>query len=128
MKFFRCKLCGQIVGMIKETGVPMICCGEEMEEIVPLTKEEGLTEKHVPVFKVSNNKVITNIGSIPHPTTSEHHIEWVALVTSKGNQRKCLKPGDAPSVMFMIDDDEEVQEIYAYCNLHSLWKAKVSSK
>lgn len=128
MKFYKCKMCGQIVGMVKETGVPMICCGQEMEEIIPIDKEEGLSEKHVPVFKINKGKVITQIGSIPHPMTKDHYIEWVALVTNKGNQRKSLKPGDAPNVVFMLDDDEYVEEILAYCNIHSLWRVKVNER
>ena len=125
MKFKRCAICGQIVGMIKDTNVPMICCGEEMEEIVPKTKEDEFKEKHIPVYKLTRGKLLTNIGSIPHPMTKDHYIEWVALVTNKGNQRKCLKPGDAPLVTFELDDDEIVETIYAYCNIHSLWKIDV---
>ena len=55
--------------------------------------------------------------------TEEHYIEWVSLKTKFGNQRKALKPGDAPEVSFLIEKDDEVEAVYAYCNLHSLWKA-----
>lgn len=125
MKFYKCQLCGQIIGMVKETGVPIICCGQEMEEIIPHIDEKGLSEKHIPVYKIKNKKIVVRIGSIPHPMTNEHYIEWVALVTNKGNQKKSLKPGDAPEVRFVLDDGEIVEEIYAYCNLHSLWKIKL---
>ena len=126
MKFYKCNLCGQIVDMIKETKVPMICCGDTMSEIIPKTNEDGLSEKHIPVINLKKGKLVVNIGEIPHPMTSEHFIEWVAIVTNKGNQRKCLKPGDAPIVTFMLEKDELVKEIYAYCNIHSLWKLEVS--
>lgn len=125
MKFYKCQLCGQIIGMVKETGVPIICCGQEMEEIIPHADEKGLSEKHIPVYKIKNKKIVVRIGSIPHPMTNEHYIEWVALVTNQGNQKKSLKPGDAPEVRFVLDDGEIVEEIYAYCNLHSLWKIKL---
>lgn len=121
MKFYKCNLCGQVVGMINETGVPMICCGEEMVVILAKSNEEGLKEKHVPTYKISNNKLLVRVGEIPHPMTKDHYIEWIALVTNKGNQRKSLKPGDAPFVSFMLDKDEVVEAIYAYCNIHSLW-------
>lgn len=125
MKFYRCKRCGQIVAMVNETGVPIICCGAEMQEITPKTRESGLTEKHLPDFKIVNRRLEVKIGEIPHPMTNDHYIEWIALVTNKGNQRKCLKPGDAPYAAFMLDKDEEVKEIYEYCNLHSLWKKEI---
>jgi len=53
----------------------------------------------------------------------EHYIEWVSLQTKQGNQRKVLQPGDAPKVCFAICEGDEVEAVYAYCNLHSLWKA-----
>ena len=99
----------------------MICCGEDMVEIIPHSTEDSVGEKHIPVYKIKNGRVTVNVGSIPHPMTSDHYIEWVAIVTSKGNQRKCLKPGDAPEVTFLLEKDEILKEIYAYCNIHSLW-------
>ncbi len=122
MKFLRCKKCGQIVGVVKDTGVPVICCGETMEELIPHVDEKGLSEKHIPVYAVKKGKCIAKIGMIPHPMTDDHYIEWVALVTNKGNQRKELEPGKSPRAEFSLDEDEVVEEIYAYCNLHQLWK------
>ena len=121
MKFYRCAHCGQIVAFIKKTGVPVICCGEPMQEIIPGTADASL-EKHVPVVEVRENKVFVTVGSVEHPMTEEHYIEWVALCTKLGNQRKLLKPGDKPQVCFSMCDGDEVEAVYAYCNLHSLWK------
>ena len=122
MKFYRCKHCGQIVAVVKATGVPIICCGSPMEEIVPGTTDAAV-EKHVPVYEVANGKVTVTVGSVEHPMTEEHYIEWIALKTKGGNQRKALKPGDAPKTEFAILEGDEVEAVYAYCNLHSLWKA-----
>ena len=33
-KFYRCAVCGQIVAMVKETPVPIMCCGAPMQEII----------------------------------------------------------------------------------------------
>ena len=33
-KFYRCEHCGNIIAMVKNTGVPVVCCGEKMKEIV----------------------------------------------------------------------------------------------
>ena len=122
MVFYRCPICGQIVAIVKKTGVPLVCCGKPMQEIVPGTTDASV-EKHVPVYEVKDGKVSVNVGSVAHPMTEEHYIEWVSLKTKFGNQRKALKPGDAPEVSFLIEKDDEVEAVYAYCNLHSLWKA-----
>lgn len=122
MKFYRCSHCGQIIAIVKKTGVPVICCGEPMKEIVPGTVDASL-EKHVPVFEVKGGKVFVTVGAVPHPMLPEHYIEWVSIQTKYGNQRKELKPGDEPKVCFSICEDDEVLAVYAYCNLHSLWKA-----
>ncbi len=122
MKFYRCAHCGQIVAIVKATGVPVVCCGEKMQEIIPGTTDASL-EKHVPVYEVGNGRVLVKVGSAAHPMIPEHYIEWVSLQTRFGNQRKALKPGDEPKVCFSICEGDEVEAVYAYCNLHSLWKA-----
>jgi superoxide reductase len=121
-KFYICKHCGKIVALVKESGVPVVCCGEKMQEIIPGTTDAS-TEKHIPVYRVENNKVIVTIGSIEHPMTEDHYIEWVSLQTTSGNQRKLLNPNTKPEVTFAILDTDQVISVYAYCNLHSLWKA-----
>lgn len=126
MKYLKCNLCGQIIEVVTDTNMPIICCNEQMHEIKANEKEEELKEKHIPVYKIEKGKVITRIGSVPHPMSKDHYIEWVALVTNKGKQQKCLKPGDFPRVEFSLGKDERVEEIYAYCNIHSLWKIKVN--
>ena len=122
MKFYRCSHCGQIIAIVKETGVPVICCGEPMGEVIPGTTDASL-EKHVPVVSVEGNIVLVSVGSAAHPMLPEHYIEWVAIQTKFGNQRKQLSPGDEPKACFSICDGDEVEAVYAYCNLHSLWKA-----
>ena len=121
MVFYRCEHCGQIVAIVKKTGVPIVCCGKPMTEIVPGTTDASV-EKHVPVYTVENGIVTVTVGSVEHPMLPEHYIEWIALKTTGGNQRKVLKPGDAPKACFAICEGDEVEAVYAYCNLHSLWK------
>lgn len=121
-KFLKCSHCGNIVGMVHDAGVPMMCCGQKMNELIAGTTEASL-EKHIPVFTIEGNKVIVKVGAVEHPMIEEHYIEWVSLQTKYGNQRKALKAGDKPEVCFAICDGDEVEAVYAYCNLHSLWKA-----
>lgn len=121
-QFFICKHCGNIIAYVKDSGVRVSCCGEEMKELIPGTTDAA-REKHVPVYSVENGTVSVNVGEIDHPMLAEHYIEWVSLQTKFGNQRKQLNPGDAPSVTFALSDGDEVEAVYAYCNLHGLWKA-----
>ena len=123
MKFFRCDHCGNFVGVINDAGVPMMCCGQKMTEVVAGTTDAAV-EKHVPVVTVDGNIVKAVVGSVEHPMAEEHYIEWVSLQTKQGNQRKALVPGQAPEVEFAICDGDEVEAVYAYCNLHGLWKAE----
>jgi superoxide reductase len=122
IKFYQCENCGQIIAKVNDTGVPVVCCGKPMKEIVAGTVEAS-KEKHIPVYSVDGGTVTVRIGSIDHPMTEEHYIEWVVLQTREGNQRKLLSPGSAPEVCFRICDCDEVVAVYAYCNLHGLWKA-----
>lgn len=122
MKFYRCAHCGQIVAAVKKTGVPVVCCGEPMQEIIP-GATDAAQEKHVPVYEVSDGKVSVTVGSVTHPMEEKHYIEWIAVQTKRGNQRKALLPGMEPKACFALCEGDEVEAVYAYCNLHSLWKA-----
>ena len=122
MKFFKCEKCGKIVAMVKTSACDTMCCGEAMKEIVANTVDAA-KEKHVPEYKVNGNVVEVVVGSVAHPMTEEHLIEWVLRETEQGNQRKTLKAGQEPKVSFAICDGDKVKAVYAYCNLHGLWKA-----
>ena len=122
-KFYICKHCGNLIGFIHNTGVPIICCGESMTEMEANTVDAS-HEKHLPQITVDGNTVSVKIGSVPHPMLAEHFIEWVYLQTEKGGQRKCLKPGDTPEAVFALHDDKPVAA-FAFCNLHGLWKTEL---
>ena len=122
MKFYRCNHCKQIITKLNDSGVPVICCGEPMKELVPNTTDAA-GEKHVPVVEVNGKDVKVTVGSVIHPMVEEHFIEWVVVETTKGVLRRNLKAGEAPKVEFALLPDEEVQAVYAYCNLHGLWRA-----
>lgn len=122
MKIYVCEHCGNMVEMVKDAGVPVMCCGQKMTELVPGTSD-GAVEKHVPVVTVEGNVVRVVVGEVEHPMVDAHFIEWIAIETTSGMQRKTLKPGDAPVAQFVLAEGETVVETYAYCNLHGLWKA-----
>ncbi|MBE6034017.1 desulfoferrodoxin family protein [Aminipila sp.] len=123
-KFFVCKHCGNLVGMINSSGVPMVCCGEKMTELEANTVEASV-EKHIPVVTVEGNIITAKVGSVEHPMVEEHFIEWLYLDTTKGGQRKSLEPGEKPEAKFAVVEGEKPLAVYAYCNLHGLWKAEV---
>ena len=104
MKFYICNHCGNIIAYVKSSGVPVVCCGEKMQELIP-------------------NTTVT-VGSAEHPMIPEHYIQWIALATRQGNQRKELQAGQKPQAEFMLCEGDEVEAVYAYCNLHGLWKAE----
>lgn len=122
MKFYKCEHCDNIIAMVKDSGIPVMCCGKKMTEIIPGTVEAS-KEKHIPVYDVKDNKVYVTVGSVEHPMQNEHYIEWIALQTKSGCQRKQLQPSDEPKACFAICDGDEVEAVLAYCNLHGLWKA-----
>jgi superoxide reductase len=121
MKFFRCKHCGNIIVMMEDSGVNVQCCGEKMTEVVPGTVEAA-AEKHIPVVSIEGTSVSVNVGSIDHPMLPEHFIRWIVLETNEGFLVKNLKPGDKPAAVFTTEPGTEAVAVYAYCNLHSLWK------
>lgn len=144
MKFYQCKTCGKIAVMTEKgklaanpvknpaTGElltaytkaeePEICCGAEMEELIPNTVDAA-KEKHVPVVTREGQTVTVAVGSVAHPMQEEHYIGWILLETKNGEERKELKPGDEPIAQFYTAEDDEIVAAYAYCNLHGLWQS-----
>lgn len=122
-KFYICRTCGNIVEIIHDSGVPVFCCGKKMELLEPNTVEAS-GEKHVPVVAVNGSEVKVSVGSVAHPMEKEHFIEWIYLETENGGQRVDLKPGEAPEAVFNAGSEKPVA-VYAYCNLHGLWKTEI---
>ena len=121
MKFYVCNHCGNIVRFDKNTGVPVMCCGEPMEELVPGTTDAA-QEKHVPAVEVNGDVVTVRVGSVEHPMEPEHYIEWIILETKDMEYKKKLNPGDKPVAAFILNEGDEPVAAYEYCNLHRLWK------
>ena len=124
VKFYVCPHCGNLVEMVNDAGVNPVCCGQKMKELVPNTVEAS-GEKHIPAVNVGDGFVEVNVGSVDHPMVDVHWIEWVELVTDKGSYRKALNPGEAPKVYFLIVQEKPLA-VYAYCNLHGLWKTELN--
>lgn len=121
--FYICEHCGNVVEMVKDSGVPVMCCGQKMTALEPGTVEAS-HEKHIPVVEVEGEKVTVTVGSVEHPMSDEHSILWIYLKTDKGGYRKNLEPGKEPKAVFALYDEKPVAA-YAYCNLHGLWKTDI---
>lgn len=122
-KFFICRSCGNLTGMIHDSGAPLSCCGQNMEALEPNTVDAA-GEKHLPVVSIDGDKVSVNIGAVDHPMLPQHYIEWIYVQTENGGQCKELKPGDKPCACFTLCGDKAVA-VYAYCNIHGLWMTKL---
>ena len=122
LKFYKCEKCGNIIELVENKGGVVFCCGAPMQELTVNTVDAS-HEKHVPVYEVEEGRVRVYIGSVPHPMIPEHHIAWVEIKTKMGVQRKYIANKDEPKVCFRLCKNDELLEVYAYCNLHGLWKA-----
>ena len=122
-KFYICRHCGNLVEMVQDKGVPLMCCGQKMEYLDPNTVDAS-GEKHKPVVSVNGDTVRVEVGSVSHPMQEDHSIQWVYLETEHGGQRRDLKPGEAPVAEFALKGGKAVA-VYAYCDLHGLWKTEV---
>ena len=123
-KFYICEHCGNIAEKINDAGVPLVCCGQKMTQLVPGVVEAS-HEKHIPVVSVNGSEVKVEVGSVSHPMAEEHSILWVCLETCCGVYRKYLEVGKAPVAHFNLSECEKPIAAYAYCNLHGLWKAEI---
>ena len=121
-KFYICRTCGNIIEKIKDSGVPIVCCGKSMVELVPNTVDAS-NEKHVPqVTMLENNMIKVEVGSVAHPMTEEHHIAFIYVETDKGGIKVDLK--DKPKAVVALGDAKPLV-VYEYCNLHGLWKTEL---
>lgn len=121
MKIYKCKKCGNIIELIEDGKGVLTCCGETMSEVVANT-EDAAHEKHVPFTDIEEDMVYVKVGEVDHPMTEDHYITWVAAVYSDSVLKYNFKPGEVPEAVF---DYEEGMVVYAYCNLHGLWKKEL---
>jgi len=117
---YKCNKCGNIVEVLDGGDGEMSCCGEPMKRRAENT-EDAAVEKHVPVIEKTPQGIKVTVGSVPHPMTPEHWIEWVEVIADGIVYRQFLNPTDAPEALFCVQ--AETVSAREYCNLHGLWKA-----
>ncbi len=121
VKFLYCEHCGNLVQVVEDSGVPIVCCGDDMTLLVPKTADAGV-EKHLPAVEKDGDLLKVTVGEVLHPMTEEHHISWIAVVQDDRVQRFDLDPTGEPKAEFHVTGEADV---YSYCNIHGLWKVSV---
>jgi superoxide reductase len=115
-EIYKCEICGNIVEVVHGAGGTLVCCGQSMK-LMKENEVDASLEKHVPI--IEGNKV--KVGSVEHPMTEEHYIEWIEATSEDGQVAKVfLKPGLKPEAVFCFKPISARE----YCNLHGLWKSK----
>lgn len=119
LEFYICPICKNVVVKLHDVKVPVFCCGKPME-LMNANTTDGSQEKHVPEVNIEENKLKVQVGSVIHPMSDEHHIEFIVVETENGFRIHYFETTDEPTVEFSMD--EKVVAVYEYCNLHGLWK------
>jgi len=122
-KVFRCPHCGNIVTVMNDGGGTLVCCGDPMKLLVAGENDTAAKEKHIPVVTAQGSVIEASVGSVAHPMTAEHYIQWIAVVTDSQVYIQYLTPADAPKAAFTLPAEAAEYDVYEYCNLHGLWKA-----
>ena len=124
VRFFKCNHCGNVVEKVVDSGVPVVCCGEKMQELTVNTVDASV-EKHLPVVtRVGDCHIKVEVGSVAHPMTDEHHIAFIFVETENGGMRINLPHTGKPDAVFCTCADKPIA-VYEYCNLHGLWKTEL---
>ena len=119
VKFYKCPHCGNVIQKVVDSKVPVVCCGEKMQELEANTVEASV-EKHLPVVtRIDDCHIKVEVGSVAHLMLPEHHIAFIYVETEKGGIRIDLT--DKPEAVVCVCTDKPIA-VYEYCNLHGLWK------
>ncbi|MBU0607572.1 MAG: desulfoferrodoxin [Armatimonadetes bacterium] len=119
---YKCEKCGIIVEVVHAGKGAVVCCGAPMVQQVENTVDAA-KEKHVPVIAAEGSGSKVAVGSVLHPMTEEHHIEWIEVMDESGKcARQYLQPGQDPIATFCLPAAGLVAR--EYCNLHGLWKGE----
>ena len=119
--FYRCPICGNLIGLIDGDINHMTCCGRPMERL-DANSVDAAFEKHVPVYERVEDEIVVRVGEVEHPMEKDHYIMWIAQVSDNQTTRIRLYPEQGTEVRFKYIPQST---LYAYCNKHGLWKAEV---
>ncbi len=121
VKFYKCMHCGNIAIKVVDHNVPLVCCGEQMVELVPGTEDAAL-EKHVPAVTAEDGHIHVIVGSVEHPMEDDHYIQFICLLKDTGYEIHPMTPHNPPATDFYVAAGEKPLAVFEYCNKHGLWK------
>ncbi len=121
VKFFKCPICDNVIGLIDGDISRIKCCSKDMEQLQANTTEASV-EKHVPVYEKVEDELVVRVGAAEHPMEKEHYIMWIAQVTDNRTTRVKLYPEQNTETRFPYIQGAT---LYAYCNKHGLWKTTI---
>lgn len=124
MKFYHCPYCGNLIEMIVDSKQIPVCCQHPMTELIA-NSQEAAWEKHIPIVKEQDGHTMIRVSDVLHPMVKEHYIVWIVIETTKTVIRRNLLPDQSPMMQLALSADERILNVYAYCNLHGLWKANI---
>ena len=122
--FYVCEKDGAVASVFGGSVSDLFCGGEPMIRLIPNTSE-GAQEKHLPVVEQQGSELTVKVGSVFHPMSQEHSIQWVCLETVQGMQIVSLPHDGEPVARFALAQGDRAVAAYAYCNLHGFWKTQL---
>lgn len=120
VKFYKCNVCGNIICKIEDSGMPLSCCRRQMTELTACTSEETKA-KHNPIFEYKDGYLKVSIGSNPHPTEDEHHVQFIVVETSMGIHIKKVDVPHKAIACFKLCETEYISAVYSLCSLHGIF-------
>lgn len=126
-QILKCSECGfsvEVLTACECAECAVSCCGKPMAVLDEKTADSAV-EKHVPVpHDTAHGGIKVVVGSVPHPMTEAHYIQWIEVINGDYINRKFLKPGDQPEAEFYVSKQKGMI-IREHCNVHGLWKNEV---
>ena len=123
LELYKCHICGNLVQVLVNGIGELVCCGHNMENLVPKYEENTeFAEKHVPTFEHQDDLRFIRLKL--HPMAEEHYIQFIEVYPKDKSRLyiKFLKPNEVAE--FDITHFEENIEVFENCNIHGLWKMK----
>lgn len=135
LEVYQCKKTGTAVEIIKSDGIQPLSNNPKDNNTIsyhgntlvflPANQTEGATEKHMPIAEFDGSNLVVKVGDVMHPMTSEHLIEWVTIRYDNFIQHGDFVSEQTPQITFNVGNASNI-DVYAYCNLHGLWKTSVT--
>ena len=117
VRFYNCPICNNQVGMIKNNGHKIMCCGKEME-IMKVNEENNF----LPKYEIKNNKIKVQIQKDDYNKDDKNDIMWVALVSENQTTRKRVETNKNTELLF---DYIPNSDLYVYSNKYGLLKNRL---